>query len=114
MKKNAISVLETLLQTMGEYPVIAHVLSGTNILYDCVEVVAEATGRDPGEIMRGLRERNRERMRELSIRQCFPMTALTRNDCGRMVVPSPITVLPSRYTFGYSVTSCPSTTSGPI
>ena len=56
MKKNAISVLETLLQTMEESPVIAHVLSGTKILYDCVEVVADATGRDPGEIMRGLRE----------------------------------------------------------
>ncbi len=80
MKKNAISVLETLLQTMGEYPVIAHVLSGTNILYDCVEVVAEATGRDPGEIMRGLRERNRERMRELSIRRIDVQTVRTLPD----------------------------------
>lgn len=69
MKKNAISVLETLLQTMEESPVIAHVLSGTKILYDCVEVVADATGRDPGEIIRGLRERHQERMRELSIRR---------------------------------------------
>ncbi len=69
MKQTTLSALETLLHTVGESPELARVLFGTNALYNCVEAYATATGGDPGTVMRGLRERHQERMRELSIRR---------------------------------------------